>query len=241
MSLARLLDAQPGIVCFHEINPSAMAWEGAERTVISLLRDFRAMLAGEERGLTIDRTSPHRDAPVERMMALEEIHGFGDVAHYYLPYVETILAREPEARFPCLWRDRDQVVESFIAKLKLKPHGRMERLRATLKGEHLPESRNHWAGPSDTRWRGDPRFDDCFPSYEGLETAPLVDHLRRWHEYYYTRVRELMAQYPDNIRIFEIDALNDATGRKGILEFALPEAEIDADVLVHANHRSVTL
>ncbi len=72
-----------------EINPSAMVWRGAEGTVISLLRDFRAILAGEEHALTTDRTSPDRDGPLPRLMALERVPGIGDVGHYYLPYGET--------------------------------------------------------------------------------------------------------------------------------------------------------
>lgn len=240
-SLGGLLNAQPGVVCFHEINPSAMAWQGAEGTVISLLRDFRAILDGGHRALTIDRTSPHRDAPVPRMMAMDKVTGMGDVGHYYLPYVETILDHAPTARFPCLFRPKDAVVKSFTAKLALKPHGKMERARAAAKGRVLPTSRNHWAGPDDTRWQGDLRFDACFPSYAGLQDAPLADHLSRWHDDYYAEAARLAEKHPDHVRIFDLAQMNDAAGRREILEFALPGADIDPDVEVHANHRAVTL
>jgi hypothetical protein len=234
-SLAGLLNAQPGTVCFHEINPSAMAWQGAEDTVLSLLRDFRAILRGEERSVTIDRTSPNRNAPVARMKALRTVTGIGDVGHYYLPYVETILEREPQARFPCLWRDQEEVVQSFITKLKLNPHSRTARVQALLRRKLLPDSRNHWAGPEDTRWQEDKRFDACFPGYEGLETADLATHLRRWHEEYYAKVRRLAHRYPDHVRIFDLASLNDIRGRTDLLEFALPGADIESDVSVHVN------
>ncbi len=240
-SLAGLFNAQPNTVCFHEVNPSAMAWRGAEGTVISLLRDFRAILAGEERALTIDRTSPHRDGPVPRLRALDRVTGIGDVGHYYLPYVETILTRAPNARFPCLWRDREEVVESFIAKLALKPYGRMERSRALIKGRSLPTSRNHWAGPSDNRWQSDLRFDACFPSYDGMENDGLAAHLRRWHDDYYAEAERLAALHPDHVRIFDLSALNNQTKRRAILEFAMPGAEVEPDVSVHVNHSTATL
>jgi len=240
-SLAGLFNTQPDTVCFHELNPSAMSWQGAEGTVISLLRDFRAILAGEERAVTIDRTSPHRNGPVPRMMKLGRITSIGDVGLYYLPYVETILTRAPNARFPCLWRDREEVVQSFIAKLALKPHGKMERARAIIKRHRLPTSRNHWAGPSDKRWGADVRFDACFPSYDGMETQDLAAHLRRWHDEYYAQATSLAKKYPDHVRIFDLSALNDVAERRAILEFAMPGAEIDPDVSVHVNQRAARL
>jgi len=239
-SLAGLLNAQPNVVCFHEINPAAMAWESAEDTVASLLRGFHDIMTGAERVLTIDRTVHGRTAAVPRMKSLEAVTGMGDVAHYYLPYVEMILGRVPDARFPCLHRDREEVVQSFIAKLRLKPHGKVAHLHARLKGRHLPTSRNHWAGPGDNRWQSDHRFDKCFPSYEGLRTADLAAHLRRWHDDYYARIETLVSRYPDNVRVFDMACLNDSTGRRDLLDFALPGTDVDPDVSVHANARAVT-
>lgn len=239
-SLAGLLNAQPDMVCFHEANPAAMAWEGAEDTVISQLRDYRAILHGETRALTVDLTSPHRTAPVARLKALRQIAGIGDVAHYYLPYVETILAHAPQARFPCILRDREEMVQSFIAKLRLTPRRRLRRVCAWLQGTPLPRSRNHWAGSQDRRWRGDLRFDKCFPSYEGMATADLASHLRRWHRDYYTEVERLRAQYPDHIRLFDISCLNHPDRRQELLEFCLPGGKIAPDVTVHTNCRSAT-
>lgn len=234
-SLAALLDAQPGTVCFHEANPASMAWQGAEDTVLSLLRDFEAILEGGTRAVTIDRTSPHRDGPVARMKSLPAVTGIGDVAHYYLPYVETILRHAPLARFPCIWRDRDAVVQSFITKLQLKPPRLRRRLRAWATGTRLTVSRNHWAGPGDRRWQPDLRFDKCFPSYEGMRTADLAAHLRRWHHDYYTEVNRLAALYPDHIRLFDIGCLNDTAGRRDILNFCLPGGKITPEVTVHTN------
>lgn len=240
-SLAGLLNAQPDMVCFHEANPAAMAWEGAEDTVISQLRDYHAILRGETRALTIDRTSPNRTAPVARLKALAEVRGIGDVAHYYLPYVETILAQAPQARFPCLRRDREEVVESFMAKLRLASPARLRRVCAWLRGRPLPRSRNHWAGPDDRRWRGDLRFDKCFPSYEGMATADLATHLRRWHRDYHTEVERLQTRYPDHIRLFDISCLNHADGRQSLLDFCLPGGKTDPDVTVHTNRRPATV
>lgn len=234
-SLAGLLNAQPGIVCFHEINPSSMAWVGAEDTVAALVHDFQSILAGGARHLIIDRTLKKREAPVDRMKSLETVRGIGDVAHYYLPYVETILAHAPQARFPCLKRDREATVRSFATKLRLAPHSRFERLYAWAKGMHLHTSRNHWDGSKDERWKADGRFDKCFPNYEGLETADLSEYVRRWYDEYYATIDALIERYPGSLRVFDMSCLNDSAGRRELLEFALPDTEINPDVAIHVN------
>ena len=235
-SLAELLNAQPGVVCFHEINPASSAWVDGEDTVIALLNDFNAILGGAaDRSLVIDRSVKGRTAPVARLKSLDRVTGMGEVAHYHLPYVELILERVPDARFPCLYRAREDVVRSFATKLRLPRYNRLERLHARIHGYHLPVSRNHWAGRQDRRWKSDPRFDKCFPSYDGLEDADISAYLGRWHDEYYATVRTLCERHPENVRIFDMEALNDPEGRRAILEFALPGKEINVDVTAHAN------
>ena len=72
-SLAALLNRQPDVCCFHELAPSVMAWEGAEATVGSLLRDFGAIGEGGPRWVTADRVVPERETGLARLGALEQV------------------------------------------------------------------------------------------------------------------------------------------------------------------------
>ncbi|MCF1709747.1 hypothetical protein L0V05_13075 [Tabrizicola sp. J26] len=228
-SLAALLNAQPGTVCFHEANPSAMAWAGAEDTVFSLLRDFRAILDDDERAITVDRASPDRTEPLKRLHALPRVEVIGDVGIYYLPYVTQILSRFPEARFPCLQRDRTEVIKSYVRKLGV-PHRSPPAagtVRDALRGLLRPKptqslvqpSRNHWCGDADRRWVPDRRWDKCFPSYDDLGSASLADHIARFYDDYYGQVDELASRYPENVRVFPMESLNSVDGRADILRF----------------------
>lgn len=119
-ALASLLDSQRDILCFHEMNPSSMSWEGAEATVTSTLRDFDAILRGKELGVTIDLTSQNRASPLKAAREKVRITAIGDVASYYLPYVKHILDRQPKAKLPCMTRCKEEVVRSFSENFPLK-------------------------------------------------------------------------------------------------------------------------
>lgn len=243
-SLAALLNAQSNAVCFHEVNPSAMAWAGAEDTVVSLLRDFQAILDGGERAVTVDRASPGRTEPLTRLHMLPRVELIGDVGIYYLPYVDQILSRFPEARFPCLRRDRAEVIESYVRKLSVprRPQTKVESVKAALRSLLRPSSvtpvrhnsRNHWSGSADSRWVSDRRWDKCFPTYDDLGSTSLEAHIARFYDEYYLHVDDLERRYPENVRVFSIDKLNSVEGRSDILRFCCGD-RILTDVEVFEN------
>lgn len=218
-SLASLLNGQPETVCFHEINPSSMAWSGAETTIGSLMRDFIAILGGEERDVTADLVSPNRLEPLQRMRSLSQVSAIGDIGSYYLPYVPMMIDRWPGLRFPCLRRSRAEVVASFAVKLT-QPTS--------------VASRNHWSPEGDKRWRRDAIWDRCFPTLEGMLEQGLEAHVARYYDMYYETAEDLAAQYPDQVRIFELKEMNSAEGRERLLKFCLPNRE-HFDLTVHRN------
>lgn len=224
-SLAALLNGQPEVACFHELNPSSMAWSGAEATIGSLMRDLEAILAGEERVVTADLVSPNRLKPLARLQNLSRVHAVGDVGSYYLPYVEMMVRNWPGLRFPCLQRDRDQVIASFAAKLAQSSP------RAT---------RNHWASRADARWRRDPIWDRCFPTFDGMQDESLERHIGRYYDLYNEMAESLASRYPDQVRIFSTNDLNSCEGRAQILEFCLPGRH-HVDFEAHHNSRPVDL
>ena len=92
LSVSRLINSQPDSVCFHEINPSCMAWSSTPGPVISTLEEFTSILNGGQRSrITIDLTSPHRDEPLARLEKMSRFTNIGEIGFYYLEYIETII------------------------------------------------------------------------------------------------------------------------------------------------------
>lgn len=220
-SLAALLNVQPGTVCFHELNPSSMAWSKAESTVGSLMRDFCGILSGEYRAVTADLVSPGRLKHFTRLMELENIRAIGDVASYYLPYVDMLLEHWPAVRFPCLRRSRNEVIESFAAKLRSP-------------SMHPP--RNHWADPVDTRWSHDPIWYKCFPKVAAERQETLEDYVAMYYDLYYEMADKLAQRYPKRVRIFDLEQLNSPEGRHAIVAFCIPGKHY-RDYAFHKNKR----
>ncbi|MFY0632461.1 MAG: sulfotransferase [Vannielia sp.] len=227
-SLAELLNHQPGMCCFHEMAPSTFAWEGAEEAVGSLLRDFHAALHGDERLLSVDRIYHRQEDTLERFRSLAPLNALGDVASYYLPYVEYILDRAPGARFPVLKRAREATIASFVAKMSQglgkQPLWPLNRKRV----------RNHWASASDRRWVRDAVWDKNFPSFDLPRRSGLEAYVARYYDTYYARVDDLVTAFPESVRLFGLEQLGTPEGRQDILEFCLPgRAHVDVDV--HSN------
>lgn len=218
-SLASLLNGQPETVCFHELNPSCMAWSGAEATIGSLMRDFKAILGGEQPEVTADLVAPNRTAPLERASSLPKISAIGDIGSYYLPYVPFMLDRWPGLRFPCLRRDRSEVIASFAFKLS-QPTSALHR--------------NHWAAQEDNRWRRDMVWDRCFPTFTGMSDKDLEAHIALYYDTYYEKAEYFAARFPDRLRIFAMTDLNSSEGRARLLEFCLP-SRVHVDLEVHLN------
>ncbi len=129
----------------------------------------------------------------------------GDVALFYLPYVEEAIALEPRLRVICLERPREEVVASFCR---------------WLDAVH-PLPTNHWAARPSEGWHHDPLWTRAFPQYEISDRA---EGIRRYWEEYHRRAAELALRFPANVRVFPIEALNDKAGVRCLLSFAgVPE------------------
>ena len=174
-SLAAVLNHQPGVQVNHE-EPPLLPWkrEPGEHVIRERLARFR-------------RT---RDA-----------HLVGDVASFYLPYLEDAIAVEPGIRIVCLKRPREEVIESFCRWLE----------------QANPLPTNHWARTPASGWHHDPIRTRIFPQYE---TQDRREGIARYWDEYYARVSQLIARYPDQVRLFETErALNTEDGLRELLGF----------------------
>lgn len=237
MSLASLLNSMPDVICFHESNPASMAWIGAEMTVHSILNDFEAILSDKPRGIAIDLMASHRTdraAPLEKMKNLSHVEAIADVASYYLPYVELIIERCPTALFPCLKRDREETVESFIKKVTgkniQKPRNQLLKKLARKKSLPIRTQKNHWVEHDGTQWLTDHRWDKCFPHYP--ENLSLREAITRYYDDYYKRTDELGKKYPENVKVFELNAINSEKGQVELLDFC----RISKRAALHISH-----
>jgi len=120
----------------------------------------------------------------------------GDVAFYYLPYVEEIIKAYPYAKFICLKRQKIATVNSYMAKTK---------------------QRNHWQiRTSSSKWNRDSAWDPCFPKYNAKNKEEAISMY--WDEYY-TEAERLQKIYPDKFSIFYMNQLNSEEKLREIRNF----------------------
>ncbi len=175
-SLASVLDRQADAQVSHQ-EPPRLPWRRptGDRVIRQRFARFRQ----------------NRAAPV-----------LGDVASFYLPYVEDIIAAEPEVRIVCLKRPRADVIAGFCQWLD--------------KTQPLPV--NHWAEEPAPGWYHAADLSHCFPQYQ---TQDREEGIGRYWDEYYRRVDDLVGRYPEHIRPYDTgQALNTEEGLRDLLTFA---------------------
>lgn len=183
-SLAHLLDQQSAAKVYHERVDHQIRWHGSEQEIHTFL---------------------------DEAVAQDEFQLIGDVAFYYLPYVEAILARQPNVKFICLQRDCKETVVSYLQKTS---------------------GRNHWMEHDGRSWQLS-RWDDCYPKYAVPDKESALTLY--WYDYYFTATR-LQALYPQQFRIFPMTALNSKAGQHTILAFlGIPETQMRFAVGLRVN------
>lgn len=219
-SLTSLIDRQDGGLCFHEMNPSSAVFAGNPQPHINAIREYRAILRGGDRSrLTLDYSRPSSVATYQRLQSMPEVRLIGDIAFYYLNYVEAMLAEDPDCRFVCIRRDRDQTVASWLRKSSIGRWRSLwwgDRIKAWLTRSPFHESYNYWQEHDGTRWRKDPVWDSCFPK---LEAASKEEAIGLYWDYYYLEADRLQRLHPHSFRVFEVEDLNDPQGQDRILDF----------------------
>ncbi|MFV0442542.1 MAG: hypothetical protein ACK5Q5_03120 [Planctomycetaceae bacterium] len=140
-------------------------------------------------------------ARFDRLRRRPDAKVVGDVASFYLPYLDVALDLEPSLWVICLERPREEVIDSFSRWLETV--------------QPLPT--NHWsAAPADGVYH-DPVWSRIFPKYPETDLATCIG--RYWDEYH-NRVSRLTQEYPDRVRCFPTDSLNSDKGVRDILSFA---------------------
>lgn len=119
---------------------------------------------------------------------------YGDVAYSWLPYIDLIMRFNPEAKVICLKRDKDATVNSWLK----TPYNHWQ------KHDGNEYSFGHWS-------RCFPKFDSCFSRKQAIEF---------YWELYYAKAAGYQEKYPQNFKIFSIEALNNLEDQVRLLKFA---------------------
>lgn len=183
LSLATLLAGQRDFMAHHEF--AAMLWEISIPhfviMMIKLLYDLKPRL---------DRVS--------------------DCGPWYIQYVELIRSIFPKAKFVCMWRDPEEVFESW-----------MKRDVDTC----------HWTSTKSKHWKPEWKrnfvYRGCFPRYD----LPKEEALRKYIKEYYQKAKMFERQYGDFFKMFDVESLNTEEGVISILDFIDIERE-DMNVVV---------
>lgn len=230
-SLAQLLNQQVGALVTHECNPACLAVEGTPAPIVTMIREFQAILGGApSSALTVDLSRP----AIQRYFdgTKRRINAIGDVAFYHLNYVELINELAPDTCFLCMDREPEEVVRSFLQKTAIGRTRRdvlADRIASLISGRPYHTARNHWSEHDGSIWRKDPVWDKLFPKFDtdNRETA-----IRLYVDWYYQRAWRL-ADKMSSFHMVPIDMLNRAEGQRSILKIAGIEGGICS--IVHEN------
>ncbi len=219
-SLAKLLSSQADSHCFHEMNPSCVRFSGTPRPILNTIEEFQAILdGGDPARLTADLSRPVTAQAYDRLCQMPSVRLIGDVAFYYLSYVEQIAELNPNVRFVCLRRGKTETVESWMRKSTINrwPSKRVaDRLSAWIVREPYQESYNYWMEHDGKVWRKDAVWDKCFPKFDASSKR---DAIGKYYDYYYGVSEKLQDQLPYRFRMFNMEVLNNQEKQEDLLSF----------------------
>ncbi len=156
--------------------------------------------------------APHNALPWEFDQAFaeakaERIRSFsgklrGDVAFYYLNYVDFFFESLPDLRVVHIYRDKQSVVDSFLRKT---------------------EGRNHWM-KNPENFSPDALWDKCFPKYE--EAANKSEAIGRYYDEYMRGAAALMSRHANRLMHVNVRDLNNPNLQNLLFDFLeVPESE----------------
>ena len=235
-SLAKLLNAQHDAAVFHEMAPSNVRFFGTPRPILNGIEEFQAILNGGDPSMvTVDLAREVSAKRYDELSRMSRVSLIGDIAFYYLSYVDLIAERNPNVRFICLKRDRAATVRSWMQKSGLG-HWRSkriaERVSAAITREPFHESRNFWMEHDGTKWKTDPVWDKCFPKFPGPTKKEAIE---QYWDYYYEEAEKVAARHPAIFWIVVSDAVDNRDYQAKLLSFCgVPkDRQVYTDARIH--------
>ncbi|MFT4517654.1 MAG: hypothetical protein ACI9JM_000031 [Halioglobus sp.] len=238
-SLTSLIDRQSGGICFHEMNPSGAVFSGNPQPHLNAIQEYQAILRGGHRcRLAIDYARPSSVTTYDKLQTMAPVKLIGDIAYYYLNYVDDLLESVPQCVFVCIKRNKNQTVASWLKKSSIGRWRSLwlaDKLKSWLTRTPFHTEYNYWQEHDGKHWKKDPVWDSCFPKFEA---ASKEDAIRLYWDYYYLEADRLQRKHPDKFRVFDIEDLSTPSGQRRILSFiGLAEESMVYGEEVHL-HRS---
>jgi len=219
-SLSQLINTQRGAVCFHELNPTGAVYDGNPQPILNTISEFMAILkGGDPHLLAIDYSRPASVSKYAELQGKDSVSMLGDIAYYYLRYVDQILDVTPDVRFVCIKRDRTETVNSWLKKSAINRWRSLriaDRIKSLITRTPYHESKNFWQKHDGQVWQLDSVWDKTFPNFEANSKEEAIG--KYWDDYYKEAIR-LELLHPEHFRIFDISKMSNKTGQTEILEF----------------------
>jgi len=160
---------------------------------------------------------PDRPGIQQRIARWKESHSepiVGDVAAFYLPYVQDAIDCEPSIRIICLKRPRSEVIAGFVHSLD--------------KNCRVPT--NHWSETPSAGWYHDPIWTPSFPQYP---TSDRDEAIGLYWDEYYQRADEFAQRYPSQFLLIDPDELIELPGVRRLLDFVGIPTDIQNPIVGH--------
>ena len=219
-SLSQLINSQKNAICFHELNPTGVVFEGNPQPIINTITEFSRILdGGDKHLLSIDYGRPSSVKKYQELQISQNINIIGDIAYYYLTYVEDILSITKNIRFVCIKRDRAETVASWLEKSAIKRWPSLwvgERFKSLITRTPFYTSKNFWQVHNGSLWQLDPIWDKTFPKFDAESKDKAIG---KYWDYYYEEAGRLEGKHPLYFRIFPIQQLSCQEGQREILHF----------------------
>jgi hypothetical protein len=218
------------------MNPSCVRFFGTPRPILNTIDEYQAIVnGGDPSMLTVDLSRAVAAKAYDRLCQMKRVRLIGDIAFYYLSYVEAIAQHNPNVRFLCLRRDINETVQSWMNKSSIRrwPSKNVAaRIAALITREPFHESKNFWMTHDGTQWQLDPVWDKCFPKFEASSKPEAI---RKYCEYYYNEAKRLEASVGKSFRFVETDRMNTRDYQAEILSFIgiAPSDQVFTDAHIH--------
>lgn len=219
-SMSHLFNSQRNAACFHELNPTGAVFDGNPQAILNTINEFQRILEGGPKHLlALDYT---REASVKRYEDLKQmgqIDLIGDIAYYYLRYVDDILAINRDVRFVCIKRDKTQTVDSWMSKSAIHRWRSLrwaDRLKSIITRTPYHASKNFWQMHDGSTYQPDPVWDKTFPKFDAPSKREAIE---QYWDLYYVEAAALEKKHPEHFRIFDIAKLSNPEGQREILTF----------------------
>jgi hypothetical protein len=202
------------------MNPSCAVFSGNPQCHLNTVSEFQKLLRGGNRAyLSIDYSRPYSVRTYEKLQVMQKLNLIGDIAYYYLSYVDDLIGAVPECVFICIKRDKSQTVNSWLKKSSIKRWPSLwlaDRLKSALTRTPFYTEYNYWQEHDGSRWKKDPVWDSCFPKFQASSKEEAIG---MYWDFYYLEAERLQMKYPDQFRVFDVQDLSHSEGQRRILSF----------------------